>query len=205
VTRLLLIRHAESVWNAQKRWQGRADPPLSDVGRTEAARASDVLRGAIDTVFASPQIRARDTARIIADALDLGEVRTEHDLCEVDVGVFSGLTSDEVEARYPDELAAWRAGDLDTVAPGGESRRALIDRVFPALERVAKRSDAKRVLVVTHGGVIGAVERHLDCWELFNRSTHLSGRWLTYDGGFRPDAERTWLIDDAHEPSPEAR
>ncbi len=204
MTRLLLIRHAESVWNAERRWQGRADPPLSETGRSEASRAAEALRGEIDVAVASPQQRARDTARIIATVLGLGDVETDEALCEVDVGAFSGLTIEEVTDRYADELAEWRSHDIDVAAPGGETRAAMLDRVRPALHRIAAAHPDRRVLIVTHGGVIGALERSLDAEA--GPAHHLSGRWFEVsDEGIRPIGERVSLIGDRHAGAPEAR
>lgn len=204
MTRLLLIRHAESEWNAQQRWQGRADPPLSEVGRREARRAGRSLRDAIDAVVASPQIRAHETAQIIAAELGLGPVPTEAGLREVDVGLFSGLTAEEVEQRFPREIAAWRTRDINFTAPGGESRADMLERALEALHRIAAERVGKRVLVLTHGGVIGTVERYLGA-EPGHGAGNLSGRWFTYDGELRPDGDRVHLITEEHEEAPEAR
>jgi probable phosphoglycerate mutase len=204
VTRVLLIRHAESEWNAQKRWQGRADPPLSDTGRREAERGSAALRGEIDVVLASPQIRAHETARILASALGLGDVATDEALCEFDVGEFSGLTIEEVEAKFPDELARWRTRDPDYAPPGGESRRLLLVRVVPALRRIAAEHGDARVLIVTHGGVIGSLERSVDAEA--GPAHHLSGRWFDVDDeNLSAIGGRISLIGDRHEGAPEAR
>ncbi len=202
MTRLLLIRHAESEWNAEKRWQGRADPPLSETGRVEAKRAAQALRGEIDRVVASPQMRARDTAQIIADELGLDVVRTDERLCEVDVGEFSGLNAEEVEARFSREAAAWRTRDLDVRPPGGETRREMLERVVPALERIA--SDEGRILVLTHGGVIATLERVSGC-EITRGVRHLQGRWFEVTDEIRAVGERVSLIGDEHEPTAEAR
>jgi len=204
VTRVLLIRHAESVWNAEKRWQGRADPPLSDTGRREAARAAEPLRGEIDVVFASPQIRAHETARIIASTLGLPDVVTDEAFCEVDVGGFSGLTIDEVEAKFPDEIAVWRTRDPDIAPPGGESRREMLARVVPALHKVAAAHDGQRVLIVTHGGVIGSLERSIEAEA--GPAHHVSGRWFEIDeDAVTALGERVSLIGDRHAGAPEAR
>jgi broad specificity phosphatase PhoE len=204
MTRLLLIRHAESEWNAQKRWQGRADPPLSENGRAEAARAADALTGVVDVVAASPQVRAQQTAAILRDVLSLGDITTVEDLREIDVGVFTGLRIEEVEAQYGAELAAWREGTL-TAAPGGEDRADFLARILRGLDEVREAYGDRRVLVITHGGVIGQLERHLGCWRRVDGSTHLSGRWFTNDDGLHADDERTSLISDSHGPAPEAR
>ena len=162
MTRLFLVRHAESEWNAQRRWQGRGDPPLSEHGREQAGIAAEHLSGDVDVAFASPQLRAIETAEIIAKKLGLGEVSTDEGLREIDVGEWTGLTIDAVESRWGDELKAWRAGELDA-PPGGEDRHAFLQRLLAALEHVREAHGDKRVLVLTHGGAIGRLERHLDC------------------------------------------
>lgn len=199
MTRLLLIRHAESVWNAERRWQGRADPPLSVTGRRDAKRASAALQGLVDAVYASPQLRARETAALLTGGID---IHVDDDLREIDIGEFTGLTTDEVNERYADELAAYRSGEADSV-PGGETRGAMFQRVMAALDRIAA-SPHERVLVVTHGGAISTLERHFDIHP-GEGAGNLSGRWFEHDGVLRPDPERVHLIRDEHEAAPEAR
>jgi probable phosphoglycerate mutase len=160
VTKLLLVRHAQSAWNAQGRWQGQADPPLSDRGRDEARVAADGLTGFGGSFFASPLLRAKQTAEIISGVHGDGSVLLEPDLREIDVGDFSGLTNDEIEKQFPDAWASLHAGRLETF-PSGESREDFRVRVLGALDRLAVRHPAGEFFVVTHGGAIGAIERHL--------------------------------------------
>src|SRR5690606_34165227 len=95
-TRVLLVRHGQSEWNAIGRWQGQADPPLSDLGRLQAREASRAL-GTVDAVWASDLQRAVETAAIIAGELGVGPVVVDPDLRERDAGEFSGLTRPEIE------------------------------------------------------------------------------------------------------------
>lgn len=175
--RLLLIRHARSTWNAEGRWQGWADAPLSPSGAAQAralgemiARAGEAFAGAVSSDLA----RSAETARIVAEVLGLGEVAVEPDLRERDVGDWSGRTTEEIELIWPGAIAAWRAGRLDR-PPGGEHEPSFRARVAGAVERLAARPDGP-LLVITHGGVIRAIERHLGGEP---RSTaNLSGRWV---------------------------
>src|SRR3989442_14475718 len=101
--RVLLVRHGQSEWNAQGRWQGQADPPLSDLGRAQARAAARSL-GSVDAVYASDLQRAAETAVIIAEQLGIGPVILDADLRERDAGDWSGLTREEIHERYPGYL-----------------------------------------------------------------------------------------------------
>jgi broad specificity phosphatase PhoE len=172
-TQLFLARHGQSIWNADGRWQGQADPPLSELGASQAADAIVVLtrRGspfpAVDRVWASPLQRAHRTASIIAGGLGL-DVATDLRLQEVDAGEWSGKTRPEIEADWPGYLAEQKR------PPGFESHESLAARALAALSDISAAAPGRVVLVVTHGGVIGAVERHLGApWV---RSPNLGGR-----------------------------
>ncbi len=181
MTRLFLVRHGQSEWNAQGRWQGQADPPLSSSGREEARLAADRLDGFSGSFIASPLLRARQTAEIIADELGDGTVHVENDLREIDVGGFSGLTNDEIAERFPDEWAALRGGSL-RVFPTGEAREAFRIRVLAALDVLTSLYQSGELLVVTHGGAIGAIERHLDVHPGVG-VRNLEGRWFEASSG----------------------
>src|SRR3954464_6700209 len=90
-SRVLLVRHGQSEWNAVGRWQGQADPPLSDLGRAQARAAARSL-GSLDAVYASDLQRATETALIIAEQIGIGPVILDPDLRERDAGQWSGLT-----------------------------------------------------------------------------------------------------------------
>ena len=151
---LVLARHAESTWNAERRWQGQLDPPLSERGLEQALALGRELAGeGVRAIVASDLVRARETARLVAGALGC-EIELEPRLRELDVGDWSGLTLDEIAARWPEELARLRAGDLDVRPGGGESRRELRVRVMAAIEAAAQRRAGTRFAVVTHAGVV---------------------------------------------------
>jgi glucosyl-3-phosphoglycerate phosphatase len=177
VTRLLLLRHGESEWNAQGRWQGWADPPLSELGRRQAEEAGRRLRHEGFTAFASSDlVRARRTAELAASTMGLeGGVHIDADLREFDIGDWSGLTRAQIEEGWPDEFADWRAGRRDT-APGGEARATFVARLVAAVGRVAATFPDQSVLVISHGGAIGSLERFLGVKP--DRPAHLGGRWI---------------------------
>jgi broad specificity phosphatase PhoE len=172
VTRLLLLRHGESTWNAQSRWQGHADAPLSAFGERQAEDAAERLAeiATIVTVWTSDLVRARRTAEIIAALLGIDEVRAERRLRERDVGSWSGLTRDEIEERWPGYLAERRS------PPDFEGDDELLARVRAGLAAAVERREPGDVLVVTHGGVIRTVERSLGATP--ERLPNLAGRWL---------------------------
>ena len=155
--RLLFVRHAESTANAEGRYQGRADFPLSDAGRRQARKLAARFRGEgfePTHVYTSPLSRTSQTAAILADGWEIDVVDVD-DLMEYDVGVLSGLTPDEVSARYPelDMERAWETGLADI--EGVESPRARQARARRVVDyAIGGHEDGDVVLMVTHGGVL---------------------------------------------------
>lgn len=198
MARLLLLRHGQSTWNAEHRWQGMADPPLSDLGERQAVRAAAWLARtapAFSGVAASDLQRSRRTAEIIAEVLGLGEVELDPALRERDVGEWSGRTTEEIAVRWPGDLQAWREGRLCR-PPGGEDDRSLVGRVVPALERLCARS-GDFMLVVTHGGAIRALERHLVAASC--TPANLCGRWFWHDAGGMLRADEVLSLPESDE------
>ena len=168
-TRVLLVRHGQSEWNAVGRWQGQADSALSDLGRQQAREAADAV-GAVDAVWASDLVRAVETATIIADRIGVGPVVVDPDLRERDAGEFSGLTRAEIAERFPGYLEERRR------PPGWESDEHLLARALRGLHRIASEVPGGDVLVVTHGGLVYAVEAHLGLGH--ERLANVEGRWV---------------------------
>jgi probable phosphoglycerate mutase len=169
--RVLLVRHGESTWNAQSRWQGQADPPLSPFGERQAKDATARLAeiATVTTVWVSDLSRARRTGELIARRLGLDGVLEESRLRERDVGAWSGLTRAEIEERWPGYLAARRS------PPDFEDDEALLARTGAGLAAVVDGASGD-VLVVTHGGVIRTIERSLGATP--ESLPNLGGRWL---------------------------
>jgi len=154
MTTLFVARHGQTEWNREHRWQGWSDPPLNRTGREQAAQLAELLAGrGIDVVVSSDLRRAAETAEIAAARLGLS-VALDARLREVDVGEWSGLTSAEVEARFPDGYRRRREGR--TGWEKGEELGAMAERVVAALLDLADRHSGHRVLVVTHGGPLRA-------------------------------------------------
>ena len=176
MTELILARHGETDWNRQNRFQGHADPPLNAVGRRQSAELAEALVGeTIARVYTSPLRRAAETAEIIARRLAL-EVEPLEPLREIDVGAWSGLTRDEIAAKFPADYARW----LERAPHGfedGETYEQLAARVVPAIRRLAERHASETVLVVTHGGpsrVVQAQAAGIDYGEARRRETVLA-------------------------------
>jgi probable phosphoglycerate mutase len=152
VTTIVLVRHGETDWNRERRFQGRADTPLNDAGRAQARDLVERLRRErVSAVYTSPLRRAAETAHIVAERLGL-PVRVSEPMCEIDVGSWEGLTIEEVRVHFPhDEQIAWSSG-----WDGGESYEELDRRVVAALLELAAMHPDEHVAVVTHGGPIRA-------------------------------------------------
>jgi len=159
-TRLILTRHGETEWNRAGRIQGyRADSALTATGREQVrALAVRLAREGIDALYSSDAGRTRETADPIAAATRLPVVY-ETALRERNYGVFEGHSFTGIESAFPEEFEKFRTRDPHYVPPEGESAAQFRDRVVTALEIVAARTRGRRVAVVTHGGVLGAMYR----------------------------------------------
>jgi len=151
-TTLVLIRHGETDWNRDNRFQGHADPSLNDAGRAQArALATEIGAERFAALYTSPFRRAAETAAILASELGLGPL-SDAALEEVDVGSWSGLTRDEVEERFPDGYARWL--EYGHGWDDGETYEELGGRVVGGLLNIGGRHPGVAVLAVTHGGPI---------------------------------------------------
>jgi probable phosphoglycerate mutase len=199
--RILLVRHGQSEWNALGRWQGQADPPLTDLGRMQARVAATTL-GAVDAVFASDLVRAAETAAIISKELGVGPVVTLPQLRERDAGEWSGLTRAEIDDRYPGYLPIRRGAfapqqpskEPERRPPGWESDASVLERALNAIAAIHDAVGSGEVLAVTHGGLIYTVEGHLG--QPFERLANGAGRWIDIDGDLLTIGERITLVSD---------
>jgi broad specificity phosphatase PhoE len=187
VQRLLLLRHGETAWNAENRFQGWADIPLNATGEAQAKRAAVALRALlppdepVHLVATSDLARARQTAEILREQVCLEELRIEPGLRERNVGDWSGLTGEEIEERWPGLLARWRKGEMDAV-PNGETTASLLERSLRCLSALfAGAPGAGMMVAVSHGGVLRTLEQHLGVES--HGTANLGGRWLEFEGG----------------------
>ncbi|WP_067840141.1 bifunctional RNase H/acid phosphatase [Nocardia lijiangensis] len=149
-TRLLLLRHGQTELSVQRRYSGRGNPPLTQLGREQAAHAAKMLaaKGDIAAIVSSPLGRARETAEAAAAALNL-PVRAHDGLIETDFGAWEGLTFLEAAQRDPELHARW-LGDPSVAAPGGESFDEVRERVEAVRRDLVALYPGQNVLVVSH-------------------------------------------------------
>ena len=159
-TELILIRHGETDWNRELRFQGHVDVPLNDIGHEQARRLALRLIGEpVHQVVSSDLMRAQQTATPSAQALGL-QVITTAGLREQHFGVAEGLRSDEIQAQHPRAWEDWLLFREEHPAmPEGESPRDFHARIVESLGRIATAYTGQNVLVVTHGGVLDMVWR----------------------------------------------
>ena len=191
---VLLIRHGLTQWNADQRWQGWADTPLSDVGRRQASVAAGTLASMFTgeshvRIVSSDLDRAYATARTFADALGVVSVERIEALRERHVGEWSGLTAHEITKRWPGVLERWRKGE-QVPLPGGENEGGFRERILGALRAQGERAATTGVptIVVSHGGAIRTIETmlHIDARHIAN----VGGRWFHWtNGDLRPGQE----------------
>jgi probable phosphoglycerate mutase len=160
-TRLCMVRHGETAWNAEHRVQGQLDVPLNAIGKAQALAASKVLaREQFDAIYSSDLSRARQTAEPAANFLSL-KVNIEKDLRERHYGIFERLTYAEVKVRYPEDYARFEARDPEYAFRTGESLKDFSARSISIISRIAATHPGKSVLVFTHGGVLDKLYRFI--------------------------------------------
>lgn len=194
---LILLRHAQTAWNDERRMQGHRDVPLNDAGHAQARSAATSVAALRPQVIISSDLqRARVTADAMAAATGLG-VRVDERLRETDLGQWEGLTREEVVARWPDQWAAWRSAGAPIAPPGGESRVQVAARAAELVDELDQGA-TERALLVTHSGLIVGLTASLlglpaaewnrfvgigNChWVTLHR---IRGQWRihTYNGG----------------------
>jgi broad specificity phosphatase PhoE len=153
-TTFYFVRHGESEANAARRFAGRSDSPLTELGRRQAQTVADALAGTkFDRIVATPLHRSLDTAKVIAERHGM-PVEIEPDLIEIDVGDRTGAAWDETRA-----LPEWR-DDGFVAWPKGETLDQVVARALRALRRLARATPGGTVLVVGHGGVTRILVSH---------------------------------------------
>ena len=160
-TRLCIVRHGETAWNAEHRVQGQLDVPLNAIGQAQALAASKVLsKEKFDAIYSSDLSRARQTAEPTASFHSM-EVLVEEDLRERHYGIFERLTYAEVKVRYPDDYARFEARDPEYAFRTGESLKDFSARSISVVSKIAGAHPGKSILVFTHGGVLDKLYRFI--------------------------------------------
>ena len=165
MTELILIRHGETDWNRELRFQGHVDVPLNATGHEQARRLAERLaaeRLAVDHLVCSDLIRTQQTAAPSLQAL-LPQLRietlTDSSLREQSFGIVDGMRVDDIKAGHAEAWSQWLRFEADSGMPGGETTRQFHARVMDAMRRIAQQYQGQKVMVVTHGGVLDMVWR----------------------------------------------
>ena len=188
-TRLCIVRHGETAWNAEHRVQGQLDVPLNAAGLAQAdAIARTLAHEKFAAIYSSDLSRALQTAQPLAGVLNLKIVQ-DKDLRERHYGIFQKLTYAEVKARYPEDYACFEGRDPDYAFRTGESLREFSARSIEVIARIERENRGKGVLVFTHGGVLDKLYRFVTGLALsaprefgipncgINRLAHRDGAW----------------------------
>ena len=160
-TTLLAIRHGETLWNFEERFQGHEDSPLTDNGRRQVDALGQRLREMkFDVLISSDLGRARESAAIIAGHTG-HTVTTDRRLRERHYGILEGLSLAEIKAAHADVLERFNADDPDYVIPGGESHRMHYERNRAWIEEWVANKAGSTVAIVVHGGVLDSLFRYV--------------------------------------------
>ena len=155
---LMLVRHGETEWNVQRRYQGQSDVPLSEIGNQQAESIAGRLAGQeIDAIYASDLKRAWQTAQVIAAQIGL-DVISEPRLRELKFGILEGLTFEEAEEKYPEMITAW-LDDFNNTPERAETIDMFNARIVSLLDDLKRKHDEQVVLLVGHGGSLSEILR----------------------------------------------
>lgn len=191
--RLLIIRHGETDFNAEGRFQGHIDRPLNSTGIAQAeAVARRIASLSTDILFCSDLLRAQQTARIVGQPHGLTP-SLEPLLRERHLGVIQGLTAAEAMQQIPDVFTAYKQGHPDYTIPEGESRQQFQDRTIAALTKIALSHQQKHILIIAHGGTVDCLFRHT-CGIPLTAKRH----WRLWNAGlnsFSCDANGQWRLE----------
>ena len=206
-TRICLIRHGETRWNAEGRIQGHTDIPLNETGRAQAlAMAFNAAHHRFHAIYSSDLLRATETAQVLAQREDL-EVKLLPQLRERHFGQFQGLTAAQGAERHPEAYAHYIARDLDYDFGTGESLRGFAERVVDGIDWLVRHHGGQTIAAVSHSGVLDVVYRRatgrpLDTPRDF-KIPNCALNWFHFDGqGWHLDAwgDRHHLQDVLAEP-----
>jgi alpha-ribazole phosphatase len=151
---LYLLRHGQTDFSRENRFCGAIDPPLNEVGmRMADAFGVAYARVPWTAIYASPRLRARQTAEALAHRVNV-PIQIDDGLAEIEYGEWEGMRHEEVQSKFPDAYAYWSADVASRGTPGGETAFAVAARAAPVLERVRSRHREGRVLLVSHKATI---------------------------------------------------
>ncbi|WP_066635454.1 alpha-ribazole phosphatase [Desulfolucanica intricata] len=155
--RVYLVRHGETVWNAEMRFQGHADVALTETGQKQAwALSKRMSKETIHAFYSSDLKRAYDTARVLAEPHGI-EVQKIPNLREINFGLWEGLTFNEIINKFGQKAAKWWDNPSVTRIPGGETLQEVAERCFRALKLIVQDHLGQQVVIVAHGGTIRSI------------------------------------------------
>lgn len=177
VTKLILVRHGETDWNKNSRFQGNKNIALNRTGEKQADKlAQRLAQEEINIIYSSNLDRAYKTAQIIARKHKL-EVHQKEHLQEIDFGVWEGLTYKQIQKQYPEQFEKWEKNPVKNNPQQGENLKDIETRVFTILESILAEHQEETILVVAHGGVNRVIISNLlgmplnKCWRLNQNNT----------------------------------
>lgn len=188
-TRLCLIRHGETTWNAQRRLQGHTDTPLNARGQAQARQMAQALKNtklSFDMLYCSDLTRARDTADAIVQLFGMA-AKPNSAFRERHFGALQGLTIEQAPVEQPDLWRAHLARELDHDLGGGESILQFAARVESALEMIRIQHSGKTILVVSHGGTLDMMYR------IASKQALDTERMISV-----PNASLNWILHNDH-------
>lgn len=184
-TLVYLVRHGETPWNVERRFQGQLNVELSPAGRKQAEAVAGWLAGRpvkFSALYSSDLRRAAETAVIIGQRIGVTLVLDPR-LREINVGEWSGLLADEVEKKYPGALVEWHERIDRFTIPGGESIPAVQKRVLEAYRALVDRHDGEAIVIVSHGAALSALLVAMHDWDLVetwhSRKTRMGNTGVT--------------------------
>ncbi len=161
IKKVFLIRHGETDYNREGRFQGTLQIPLNQTGHNQAQALGQYLQNqSIDAVYASHLSRAYETAEYIAKVADLS-VRQDSRLAEINLGKFQGLHHNTMAEAHPNEYRMYKSGDMSYSPPDGESRRSVQERITTAWLEITAQTDYDTVAIVSHGAALKILLRHM--------------------------------------------
>ncbi|HJW90790.1 MAG TPA: histidine phosphatase family protein [Anaerolineales bacterium] len=180
MSRLILIRHGETDWNVDGRWQGQADVPLNARGIAQAEETAQSLSNVkFAAIYSSDLARARQTAEVLARVAGL-PLRLDPRLREIHQGAWQGLRIPEIEARYAEAFRRRRENPLTVAPPGGETVLQVQARVLAAVADILARHPGQTVAVVSHGFALALILAHFRgvpterVWDLIPRNGEIN-------------------------------
>lgn len=194
-TQVIIVRHGQTQWNIKGVRQGHLDSPLTEKGLAQAGALGERLaREKFTVLYSSDLGRAVQTAQLICEATG-HTIVTDARLRERHLGIFQGLNAEEIKERYPEEYRLHRTRSPDYVIPGGESMHQQVERNVACLREIAEKHAGEIIAVVTHGGVLSGLFRHIFAipfqaprrFEFVNASLNLftyeEGHWILQTWG----------------------